>query len=717
MDFNQDSMTISQDCVGRKLQATKDDKLVLNTYFGWGSKEGQVWDAYKAAWLSIHKDRRSVPSSQHNQLSGWTSWYTHYEQINEHIILQNLQHIHGNRTLYPLDQKHQQRQEYLGWPSKVFQIDDGYTTVGDWLDCNREKFPRGMAFIAQSIHEKGLVPGLWLAPFVAAKNSKLVKDNPDWFVRKPVHLTDHILGHAHDDAGGGGGGGGGERERNEKEETWHARVSRLELRRLSQGFDCLGSVSNSTPDLMLAHPGFSVGAYALDLEHPEVQAHLANVFQVVVQQWGFKMLKLDFLFAAALVARNHKTRGQLMWEAMQMVRTWVGPETILLGCGVPLGSSFMLVDYCRIGCDVSAAWDSMQRHFHDREYISTFNSLTSVLARWAFSGRFFGNDPDVFFLRNWNMGLTTVERRTLMLLNHLLGHLVFCSDSMDAQGMNAEQRKELDLFFPWPTTPGLHTESHEVIRVLQPIPSQKDVYMIQVQAGRHFNGNNKSMGTLERTFIVVSNLSCKKQTVHLSTLDEIITKEKDMIDDRMNGRSSLRKTTSVYFDTTTGHFGSSAAAYTIKPRETIVFLRVIDSFGRPCGPTASLCTSNGCSLRVILKEQRGKKEGDQEEGGKEESVHLLATMGGHVLPTTEIDAFERDVSHDPHQRFIIKFKPSLFPKTVTLWLAWRKPSTVKKGDHVDQTAILQTVNGQPLQLYPKLLLGSGVILASCTLSV
>ncbi|KAG0259821.1 hypothetical protein BG011_002342 [Mortierella polycephala] len=635
MDFNQDSLTISQDCVGRKLQATKGDKLVLNTYFGWGSKETQVWDAYKAAWLSIHKDRRSVPSSQHNQLSGWTSWYTHYQQIDEHIILQNLQHVHGNQTLYPPDRNHQQRQEYHGWPSKVFQIDDGYTAIGDWLDYDREKFPRGLAFIAQSIREKGLVPGLWLSPFIAGRESKLVKDHPNWFVRKPTHLTDHT--HAHGDAGGGEEGEGRGGEVNGKEDTWRTKVSRLGLRRLSQGFDRLGSVFSSTSDLILAHPGFSAGAYALDLEHPEVQAHLANVFQVVVQQWGFKMIKLDFLFAAALVARNHKTCGQLMWEAMQMVRTWAGPETILLGCGVPLGSSFMLVDYY----------------------------------------------------------------------------------SMDTQGMSTEQRTELDLFFPWPTTPGIHTEPHEIIRVLQPIPSQKDVYMIQVQAGRHFNDNDKSKRTEERTLIVVTNLFSKKQTVHLSTLDEIITKEEDMTEDRMNESSLHQKTTSVYFDTSTGNFGSSAAAYTIKPRETIVFLRVLDSFGRLCGPTASLCTSNGRSLHLILKEQQEKKKNKKEEL-EEERVHLLATMGGHVLPTTEIEAFERDVSHDPHQRFIVKFKPSLFPKTVTLWLAWKKPSinkTDKKGDDADQTTIRRTVNGQPLQLHPKLLLGSGVILASCTLCV
>ncbi|KAF9929097.1 hypothetical protein BGZ65_005938 [Modicella reniformis] len=433
---------------------------------------------------------------------------------------------------------------------------------------------------------------------------------------------------------------------------------------------------------MLAHPAFSVGAYALDLENPEVRAHLAHIFRVVTQEWGYKMLKLDFLFSAAqVVVRNGKTRGQLMWEAMQMLRSWVGPETILLGCGVPLGASFMVADYCRIGCDVGASWDTMQRHFHDREYISCFNSLTSTLSRWALSGRFFGNDPDVFFIRDWRMGLTVVERKTLMLINHVLGHLVFCSDPFETSRMSYEQQSTLDLFYPWPSTPGATTTTtHEVMRVLQPIPHHKDVYMIQVQGGKD----------KQRTFLIASNLSGQGHHVSLNGMDRILSR------DSKSASSMHQPGSSVYFNAETGQFGSSAAAYWIKPRETCVFLRVMDPSGRPCGMWASLARA-GYGTAMLQTFQM------------DNPVYLLATKGGHVLPTTEIISFERDPRQQ--ERLTVVFMPSIFTKTVTVWLAWQS------SNKMENMSKRLTLNGQALQACPKVILGAGMNLASCTLRV
>ncbi|KAF9361257.1 hypothetical protein BGX26_004776 [Mortierella sp. AD094] len=648
MDTNKDRFTILQDCVGKQLR-TAYDRLVLRTFFAWGSKETLVWDAYADAWRSVYQDRRFIRSSLHQQLSGWTSWYCHYENINEHIILENLGHFSGPG--YP--QPGGQVSQGTSWPAKVFQIDDGYTVVGDWLDCNKGKFPRGMAIIAESIRGKGLLPGLWLAPFLASKKSNIVKEHPEWFIRKPT----------------------------------------ADSQSRRQGLCCCCvdfSLHRSTScELMLAHPAF-VGAYALDLENPDVQAHLANVFRVVTQEWGFKMLKLDFLFAAALVARNGKTRGQLMWESMQLVRTWAGPETILLGCGVPLGASFMLVDYCRIGCDVGAGWDTMQRHFHDREYISCFNSLTSTLSRWALSGRFFGNDPDVFFIRDWNMGLNATEKRTLMVLNHLLGHLVFCSDSFDFSKLNQEQKAILNSFFPWPSTPNITAVPHEIVRVLQPLPTQKDVYTIQVQAGENS----------ERTFIVVTNLSSRKQQVHLSAMERIIAKDTNQNTTSQESPSTL--VVAVYIQTESGQFGLSAAAYTIKPRETYVFLRVIDSNGRLCGPCATLFRPGYTSVALDAMDAS-------------EPVHLLATTGGHVLSTMEIESFKRHAIRQ--HELVVVFRPCIFPKTIKVWLAWRCSASdkVRIQDKPNIAKEALTLNGHPLQLHPELLVGSGICVASCSL--
>jgi hypothetical protein len=650
---------------------SRNDKLALRTFFSWADKDTAVWDAYATAWRSMHQDRRCIPSSTENQLCGWTSWYLHYENINEHIVLDHLSHFTGSGHL--LSGNPHGGGSKNGWPAKVFQIDDGYTVVGDWLDYNLGKFPRGMAFIADQVRSKGLIPGLWLAPFLASKTSKIVSQHPDWFLKIPTCGNPSLCTFEED-----------------------AHVKKLGWDRVQNTHCCFGfhnegyprSAPNRSPssssstlyEMMLTHPAFS-GAYALDIENAEVRSHLAHVFRVVTREWGFKMLKLDFLFAAAQVARNGKTRGQLMWEAMQMVRGWAGPDTVLLGCGVPLGSSFMVVDYCRIGCDVGASWDTAQRHFHDREYISCVNSLTSTLSRWALSGRFFGNDPDVFFIRDWRMGLTLAERKTLMLLNHLLGHLVFCSDPFDTSRMSSEQQTLLSLFYPWTSTPGANaTIGHEVQRVLQPLPQHSDVYTIQVQGGK----DKQCM------FILVANLSSRAQYVCLNVMDRILSQETMSMQPE---HALSTKGSSVYFNADTGQLGSSAAAYWIKPRETSVFLRVMDSAGRFCGPNASVSKAGYGS--AMLKRVR-----------VDEPVYLVATKGGHVLPTTEIKSFEQDATYQ--DRLTIRFWPSMFTRTVTIWLAWQSSGKVNKR---------WTLNGQPLELCPQVILGSGMNLAKCTLCV
>jgi hypothetical protein len=88
--------------------------------------------------------------------------------------------------------------------------------------------------------------------------------------------------------------------------------------------------------------------------------YLRSVFDTVLNKWGFDMVKLDFLFAAAMIPRLGKTRGEIMWDAMSFLREIVGPKKIILGCGVPLAASFRKVDYCRIGSDVAPWWEGKE---------------------------------------------------------------------------------------------------------------------------------------------------------------------------------------------------------------------------------------------------------------------------------------------------------------------------------------------------------------------
>jgi len=266
---------------------------------------------------------------------------------------------------------HKDLEGMLSLPTKIdiFQIDDGYeTAVGDWLSVDKKKFPNGIKPICDSIHNHNMLAGLWLAPFVCETESDIFQNHKDW------------------------------------------------LRKDENGsFIKCGSNWSEF--------------YALDLYNPDVIAYLENVFDTVLNKWGFDMVKLDFLYAADRVPTKEKTRGQQMWEAMELLRKLCGNK-LILGCGVPLAPAFGKVDFCRIGCDVSLDWDDKpyMRIMH-RERISTKNTICDSIYRRGLNGRAFLNDPDVFLLRDENIKLSKKQKNQLATVNGLFGSLWFTSDN------------------------------------------------------------------------------------------------------------------------------------------------------------------------------------------------------------------------------------------------------------------------------------------------
>lgn len=168
----------------------------------------------------------------------------------------------------------------------------------------------------------------------------------------------------------------------------------------------------------------------MDIYNTEVREYIKHVFSVILNDWGYDMVKLDFLYAVCLMPRKDKTRGQIMTEAMEFLRECAG-EKIILGRGVPLGPAFGLVDYCRIGCDVSLDWDDKfyMKLFH-RERVSTLNAIRNAIGRRHLNGRAFLNDPDVFLLREDNISLSKNQKETLAVVNNIFGSLLFTSDNL-----------------------------------------------------------------------------------------------------------------------------------------------------------------------------------------------------------------------------------------------------------------------------------------------
>ena len=253
----------------------------------------------------------------------------------------------------------------------TFQIDDGYqTAVGDWLSINKTKFPNGLKPIVEKIHAKGWQAGLWLAPFGAQKGSKLACEHPDWLVKG----------------------------------------------------------KNGKPIMVGANWG---GFYAIDIDNADARAYIKNVFDTVLNDWGFDLVKLDFLYATAVVPLHNKTRGQLAYESIDFLRECVGNKQIL-GCGVQQMPCFGEVEYMRIGADMALSWKhNFFRNLTHREDVSTPNAIHNSVYRRCLNGRAFLCDPDVFLLRRSNIKFTFEQQKVLAKFIKLFGSVLFMSDNVD----------------------------------------------------------------------------------------------------------------------------------------------------------------------------------------------------------------------------------------------------------------------------------------------
>lgn len=105
-----------------------------------------------------------------------------------------------------------------------------------------------------------------------------------------------------------------------------------------------------------------------------------------------------------------------LWRAAHLVRQQADFRLRRAGHA----RTFGVVDYCRIGCDVSLDGDDVwyMRLFH-RERVSTKQSIGNTVFRRQLNGRAYGSDPDVFFLREENCKLTPQQKDQLATVNAL----------------------------------------------------------------------------------------------------------------------------------------------------------------------------------------------------------------------------------------------------------------------------------------------------------
>jgi len=290
---------------------------------------------------------------------GWCSWYHYFEHVTERSFTSDVARA-------------------ADWPIDVLQLDDGFqASIGDWTRTD-ESFPSGLQAVADQVTSRGRQAGLWLAPFLAAPDSQLALDHPDWIARFP----------------------GGE------------------------------------PLIAMHNDHWGGFVHALDTSHPEVQAHLEQLARELVEM-GFTYLKLDFTFAPGFDGVWHDrslTPAQRVRAGYDAIRRGAGDDTFLLGCGAPQGACIGVVDGMRIGPDVAPWWSPKPELWpypgYEGTIPATANAWRNTLARSFQHRRLWLNDPDCLMLRHTETDLTEEQVRAWALAVGVSGGMAVISDDL-----------------------------------------------------------------------------------------------------------------------------------------------------------------------------------------------------------------------------------------------------------------------------------------------
>ena len=349
---------------------------------------------------------------------GWESWYNHYANINEKLILEDLESL--NKTPNIISKGN--------YTSKIFQIDDGWeVSLGDWI-VRKDRFPQGLAPLAKKIEEDGYIPGLWIAPFIIDSRSLVAVEHPDW-------LLHDIKGNL-----------------------------------VPAGYNPLWGKNGTF--------------YCLDLSNDEVIAHLDSVMQRVINEWGFRYIKLDFLYAGMLWGNykndtgSYKIYNRALKTLTARTKNTQGKSVFYLGCGVPFELSFKYLPLSRIGCDTQEHWkNKLLRFINWNGRNEAYLNVKDTLGHALWNKTVFACDPDVLFIRNDNCSLTKDEKLLIAGVNTLFGSQFMYSDDPGTAGKEEEALTDEIIQFR-------EKYSDEVFGLIQ---TEEDKYLLFTKSGK-YNG-------------------------------------------------------------------------------------------------------------------------------------------------------------------------------------------------------------------------------------
>ena len=284
------------------------------------------------------------------------------------------------------------------YSSRIFQIDDGWEkALGDW-QIREDRFKDGFTGLTEKIENENYIPGLWIAPFIIDSRSETATAHPDWLLK--------------DENG----------------------------KLVPAGYNPLWGKDGTF--------------YCLDLSRDEVIAHLDKIIDTAINKWGFRYLKLDFLYAGMLYGNySQKTASYKIYS--RAIKTLTarkisnnGKPVAYLGCGVPFELSFKYLPLSRIGCDTYEKWTNpLLRFIHWNGRNEAWLNVKDTLGHAMWDGIIFKNDPDVVFIREENCTLTDEQKYLISGVGELFGSQFMYSDDPGKAGEYEKQMTEKILAF------------------------------------------------------------------------------------------------------------------------------------------------------------------------------------------------------------------------------------------------------------------------------
>jgi len=313
ISYDDRQLQISIDAEGLEIKPGESWMLEDFIFLG-GNEPGKLFDQ-----LALEISKNHPPRKTKKIPTGWCSWYSYGPDVSNENIEENLNSF--SKMLPEL---------------KYIQIDDGYQSfMGDWTDPNPVYGDIQKTITA--IRDKGFEPAIWVAPFIAEKNSRIFREHPDWFIK-----------------------------------------------------DVDGTPLNSSK---IGFGGWRCSPwYILDGTHPEVQKHLEGIFREMSEKWGVNYFKLDANYWGSIHGGVHYDRTATRVEAyrlgMESILKGCDKNSVVLGCNAPIWPSLGLVTAMRTSGDINRDWSTIRS--------TAFENLCRA---WQ-NGKLWITDPDCVLLTN-----------------------------------------------------------------------------------------------------------------------------------------------------------------------------------------------------------------------------------------------------------------------------------------------------------------------------